>query len=96
MRVISFFAFFILLIIAAAASFGYADDNNNNNHAQPEKQEIITRTIRIEGSPEKPRVIFIVPKARLWDVNISHKSFLKELLEPAYPGLSIAGSGSKK
>lgn len=94
MRVISFFAFFILLIIAAA--FGYAGDDNNNNHAQPEKQEIISRTIRIEGSPEKPRVIFIVPKARLWDVNISHKSFLKELLEPAYPGLSIAGSGSKK
>lgn len=94
MRVMAFFAFFILLIIVAAAFFGYADDNNNL--AQPEKQEIISRTIRIEGSPEKPRVIFIVPKARLWDGNISHKSFLKELLEPAYTGLSIAGSGSKK
>lgn len=88
MRVMVFF----ILFITATASFVYADDKPE----QPEKQEIISRTIRIEGSSEKPRVIFIVPKARLWDSNIGHKSFLKELLEPAYPGLSIAGSGSKK
>lgn len=70
-----------LTLFATAVSFAYAEDTIN----RVEKQEIISRTIRIEGSPEKPRVIFIVPKARVWDSDIAHKSFLRELLEPAYP-----------
>jgi hypothetical protein len=46
---------------------------------------IITRVIKIEGSVEKPRVIFIVPKARLWRAHIIDKDFTEELLRPIRP-----------
>ena len=49
------------------------------------QQAIITRVIKIEGSVEKPRVIFIVPKARLWRAHITDKDFTEELLRPRRP-----------
>lgn len=50
-----------------------------------ETQTIVERVIRIEGSIEKPRVIFIVPKARLWRADITEKDFTEELLRPMRP-----------
>ena len=44
------------------------------------------RVIRIEGTVEKPRVIFIVPKAKLWSGSITDKSYRDEFLKPLYPG----------
>ena len=53
--------------------------------AVEDQQAIITRVIKIEGSVEKPRVIFIVPKARLWRAHITDKDFTEELLRPIRP-----------
>ncbi len=50
-----------------------------------EQQAIVERVIKIEGSVEKPRVIFIVPKARLWRAHITDKDFTEELLRPIRP-----------
>lgn len=77
-------ALFSIFVVIAAITLGYAEDNRN----QQENLDIVSRTIRIEGSPEKPRVIFIVPKAKVWDNSVARRSFLKELLEPASPEMS--------
>jgi hypothetical protein len=47
--------------------------------------KIIERVIKIEGSVEKPRVIFIVPRAKLWKDDFLKKSFLPDILKPVYP-----------
>lgn len=49
------------------------------------KDVIIERVIKIEGTVEKPRVIFIVPKAKLWSGNITDKRYRDEFLKPLYP-----------
>ncbi len=51
-----------------------------------DESKIIERIIKIEGTIEKPRVIFIVPRAKLWRKNMHlTKSFDVEMLEPEYP-----------
>lgn len=50
-----------------------------------DKKQIIERVIKIEGSRERPRILFIVPKARLWESDILNKSFREEFLEPVLP-----------
>lgn len=51
-----------------------------------DEPKIIERIIKIEGTIEKPRVIFIVPRAKLWRKNMYlTKSFDVEMLEPEYP-----------
>jgi len=51
-----------------------------------DEPEIIERIIRIEGTIEKPRVLFIVPRAVLWRQDRHRKkSFVTEILEPVYP-----------
>lgn len=47
--------------------------------------EIIEKIITVEGSVEKPRVIFIVPRARLQRPWINRKSLIPAILEPVYP-----------
>ena len=46
---------------------------------------VLERVIKVEGSVEKPRIIFIVPKARLWRASIIDKDFTEELLRPIRP-----------
>ena len=48
-------------------------------------EEVVERIIKVEGSLERPRVIFILPRAKLWKEDISKKSFVGEFLEQIYP-----------
>ncbi len=50
-----------------------------------EYKEVVERTIKIEGTVEKPRIIFIVPRARVWKEDLSEKSFINDILQPVYP-----------
>ena len=58
--------------------------------------EITERVIKIQGKVEKPKVIFIVPRANLWKKDIFKKSFLQDILKPAYPEAIIKDMGSFK
>lgn len=51
----------------------------------PENQQIIERIIKIEGTVEKPRVLFILPRARIWKDDPLRKSFFDDILKPVYP-----------
>lgn len=51
----------------------------------PGPEEVVERIIKIEGSLERPRVIFILPRAKLWKEDLSKRSFVGEILEPVYP-----------
>ncbi len=53
--------------------------------AQREEPTVVERVIKIEGVLEKPRVIFIVPRAKLWKEGTGGKSFLSDILTPVYP-----------
>jgi hypothetical protein len=89
----------ILSIITASASMTFLSvPARSSEEAETKKDErkIIERVIKIEGSPEKPRTIFIVPKARLWDSDISKKSFREVFLEPVLPGPTFKGREDKK
>lgn len=50
---------------------------------------ITQRVIKIHGTIDKPRTIFIVPRARL--VNTEKGSIEKYALQPIFPDSSIAG-----
>jgi hypothetical protein len=47
--------------------------------------DITERVIKIEGSLERPRTLFIVPRARLWKGDLLDKSFRERLLDPLFP-----------
>ncbi|MCK4738819.1 MAG: hypothetical protein KAT46_02620 [Deltaproteobacteria bacterium] len=47
--------------------------------------KVIQRVIKIEGSIEKPRTIFILPRAKLWGGSVLEKSFRQEFLTPIFP-----------
>ncbi len=53
--------------------------------AGAEEPRIIERVIRIEGSEERPRVIFIVPRSKLRKEGLENKSYLTDILAPVYP-----------
>ena len=53
--------------------------------AKAEEPKIIERIIKIEGSQERPRVIFIVPRSKLRKEGLENKSFLTDILAPVYP-----------
>ena len=74
-----FIAIFVLMILLLPYRSLAAE-------AADEKYAITERVIKIEGTLEKPRVIFIVPKAKLWSGNITDKSYRDEFLKPLYPG----------
>lgn len=61
---------------------------------EPAEEEVTERIIEIKGTLEKPRVIFIVPKARLKKEVRSEeeplkRSFVSEILKPVYPEFLI-------
>lgn len=47
--------------------------------------QIIERIIKIEGTIERPRVLFILPRARIWRDDPLRKSFFDDILKPVYP-----------
>lgn len=78
-----------LIFICLAIFLAYA---LNASAADPETEEaeITERIIEIKGTLEKPRVIFIVPKARLQkeartEEEALKKSFVSDILKPVYP-----------
>ena len=78
MRRFIFIAIFVLMILLLPyRSFAI--------EAADEKDAVTERVIKIEGTVEKPRVIFIVPKAKLWSGSVTDKSYRDEFLKPLYP-----------
>ncbi len=67
----------------AALSIGWTSAAGADNSAN--EPQITERTIKIEGTVEKPRVLFIVPRARIWKDYSFHKSFYEDILTPVYP-----------
>lgn len=57
---------------------------------------VVEHVIKVEGSVEKPRVIFIIPRSKLWRDDIFRKSFIVDILRPIYPKLSINEEGSDR
>ncbi len=79
--------FFFLLVSVFICNIKYSTAAEDKN-----EPEIIERIVKVEGSVEKPRVIFIVPRARLWRPWIDRKSFIPNILNPVYPDfISNAG-----
>lgn len=75
-------AFISVIIALAIMAFGHA----KIAAGETGRDEVIERVIKIEGSLEKPKVMFIVPKANLWRKKAMDKSFREEFLKPVYPG----------
>lgn len=72
--------FFCLIITPV---YGAPDENGVSAGEEP---VVIERTIRIEGTVEKPRIIFIVPRAKLWKEDLFYKkSFTTNILHTVYP-----------
>jgi len=74
-------AFIVALMVVFAASSVALARSSKLRH----EPNVVSRVIRIEGSVEKPRVIFIVPRSRLWRGGFLNKSFKDDILRPVYP-----------
>ncbi|MBI3583184.1 MAG: hypothetical protein HY096_04445 [Nitrospinae bacterium] len=81
--------FCLLLIITPAYSA-------NKGIMRGDEPAVVEHMIKIEGSVERPRVIFIVPRSKLWRDDIFKKSFIADILRPVYPKLSIKEGGPDK
>jgi hypothetical protein len=77
----------VILVMAAAsgaaASTGAEKDGG-----------VIERLITIEGTIEKPRIIFIIPRAKVWREDMMMKSFTPDILRPVYPEPLTSGEAS--
>lgn len=80
-----FIIFFVILFFAP-----------NISGADPKSAEpkITERIIKIKGTVDKPRVIFIVPRAKLWKKSIFGKDYIQDILKPVYPESLIKELGS--
>ena len=76
-------ALITFLWLTASFAYGSQDPKTSTKYTEP---EIIERTITVEGSIEKPRVIFIIPRAKVWKEDPGRKSFINDTLRPVYPG----------
>lgn len=76
------FMMILFAVIAAPCLMDECGAETNNDSKEP---QIIERTIKIEGVVEKPRVLFIVPRAKIWKEYSIKKSFLADILKPVYP-----------
>lgn len=59
----------------------------NEPQVEGTEQKIVERIIQIEGTIEKPRVLFILPRARVWRPGALHKSRMPDVMEPKLPVL---------
>lgn len=80
--------FILILLIIAASLFSpkahAADKSKMHAQAKTKKHQVIERIIKIEGSLERPRIIYIVSRARLWQEFIP-KNYVKDILRPVHP-----------
>lgn len=60
---------------------------------EPEQPQIIERIIKIEGTVEKPRVLFIISRARIWKEDPMGKSFFDDILKPVHPEMFLKDLG---
>lgn len=88
--VICHLSFITLLLIVTPAY------SANKRITRGDEPAVVEHVIKIEGSVEKPRVIFIVPRSKLWRDDIFKKSFVADILRPVYPKLSIKEEGPDK
>ena len=78
----------ILAILTASVLLkGGAVRAANEPPASATEQKIVERIIQIEGTIEKPRVLFILPRARVWRPGVLHKSRMSDEMEPMLPVL---------
>lgn len=75
---------FASLFLLAASSYGAEKFIIPKKAAEPEI-EVVERIIKVEGTLERPRVIFILPRGKLWREDLSRRSFVEEMLEQVYP-----------
>lgn len=80
-KVLVFMMLWIVVITAPCLSDAWGAETNNDS----KEPRIIERTIKIEGTVEKPRVLFIVPRAKIWKEYSIKKSFYADILKPVYP-----------
>lgn len=76
------FIMFLYAVIAPPCLSDVWGAEINNGLNEP---KIIERTIKIEGTVEKPRVLFILPRAKIWKEYSIKKSFYSDILKPVYP-----------
>lgn len=82
---------FVILLLVITPAY-----SANKGIIRGDEPAVVEHVIKIEGSVEKPRVIFIVPRSKLWRDDIFKKSFVADILRPVYPKLSIKGEGQDK
>lgn len=74
----------VSVLLLAASSYGAEKFIIPKKAAEPEV-EVVERIIKVEGTLERPRVIFILPRGKLWREDLSRRSFVEEMLEQVYP-----------
>jgi len=74
-----------LLMSSLALLLDQAAAQAIETNKRSENQQIIERIIKIEGTIERPRVLFILPRARIWREDPLRKSFFDDILKPVYP-----------
>ncbi|MCK5237349.1 MAG: hypothetical protein KAR06_10215 [Deltaproteobacteria bacterium] len=77
--------FFLALSCTLACAATEANAQERRTTDEETKGGIIQRVIKIEGAVEKPRTIFILPKADFFEETYLKRSFEDELLEPLGP-----------
>jgi hypothetical protein len=81
---------FVILLLIITPAYG-ADNGKGSRHSN--EPAVIERVIKVEGNLERPRVIFIIPRSKLWRDDIFKKSFVDDILKPVYPKLAIKERG---
>lgn len=97
---------YLLALFLSLALFLVYPHEPSGADNEPEEGEIIERTIEIKGTLEKPKVIFIIPKARVRKEERPakdqpkdqakyqpKKSFISDILKPVYPESLIKEEG---
>ncbi len=74
----------VSMLLLAASTYGADKFIVPQKAAEPEP-EVVERIIKVEGALERPRVIFILPRGKLWREDLSRRSFVGEMLEQVYP-----------
>jgi len=76
----------IALVFAVAVFLGTASSSLARRGRKLQREPtVVERIIRVEGSVEKPRVLFIVPRSKLWRGGFLNKSFKDDIMTPVYP-----------
>lgn len=78
---------FLVMFMAIVLLADGAAASTANEPATGTETKIVERIIQIEGAIEKPRVLFILPRARVWRPGVLLKSQMPDVMEPVLPVL---------